>query len=424
MTITQRLKTLFSKRNYAVSDIWQIKTGQPLYSKFTISKATKEGFQKNGTVYRVVYLITKAAASVPWGVVNEEGEVQENDPLTKLFEYPNPHVTRQDLFELLVSWQELTGNAYAKKVKGGGRTTELWPISPDRIAPIPAKEVDEWIKGYTLDKSKNVAFEPDEIIHLKLFNPANPLVGISPLEAISKTVDVDNDQEDFNKAAMQNRGVIDGVLSFKREFTSQDQADAISEKLNEKYAGPKNARRMGIVGSEAKYTRTAMTPAEMDFIKSRKFNREQICIAFGMPVIYLGAMEGATFANFKESEIIFWVSTVIPLLDDMADAFNHSFIDELKPGQKIAYNISQVPAMRRALYDRANTGRVLFNMGVPFEQINRIFSFGVDEYEDWDKSHFTVSSAAGSENRDIKKNTIHLLRNEQALRNKLNAKTK
>lgn len=416
MTILTRLKTLFIRRNYAVADLWQIKTGQPLYSKYTIAKATKEGYQSNGVVYRIVSLITRAAASVPWGVVGEDGEIEEKHSLTQLFEHPNPHVTRQDLFELLVSWQELTGNAYLNKVKAGGRTAELWPISPDRIAPIPAKEVDQWVKGYTLDKSKNISFEPDEIIQLRLFNPANPLIGISPLEAIGKTVDVDNDQEDFNKAAMQNRGVIDGVMSFKREFTSQDQADAISEKLNEKYKGPGNARRMGVVGSEAKYTRTAMTPAEMDFINSRMFNREQICIAFGVPVIYLGGLQGTTFANFRESEIIFWVSTVIPLLDNMADAFTHSFRDELQPGQKIAYDISKVPAMRRALYDRANTARLLFNMGVPFEEVNRIFSFGVNEFEGWDQSHFTVSQAEGSESRDVKKNTIRLLRREQQTR--------
>ena len=415
MTLTQKIRSLF-KRSYAVADIWQIKTGQPVYSKYTIAKATKEGFQSNGTVYRVVYLITKAAASVPWGVAGEDGELIENHYLTNLFNYPNPYVTRQDLFELLVSWQELTGNAYINKVMAGNKTTELWPISPDRIAPIPAKEVDAWIKGYSLDKTKTIAFEPDQIIHLKLFNPANPLIGISPLEAIGRTVDVDNDQENFNKSAMQNRGVIDGIMSFKREFSSQDQADAISEKLNEKYAGPKNARKIGVVGSEAKYTRMAMTPAEMDFINSRKFNRESICMAFGMPIIYLGAMEGATFSNFRESEIVFWVSTVIPLLDDMADAFNHSFKDELTPGQKIIYDISKVPAMRRALYDRTKTAKVLFDMGVPFSEVNRIFGFGVEEYEGWDSSHIGESQP---EERAVKKNALRLLKNEQVLRSSL-----
>jgi len=417
-SILSRMINFFNRRNYAVSDVWQIKSGQPIYSKFTIAKATKEGFQSNGTVYRVVYLITKAAASVPWGVAGDDGELIENHSLTKLFEYPNPHVTRQDLFELLVSWQELTGNAYLNKVKAGNKTTELWPISPDRLYPVPAKEVDQWIKGYVLDKKKGIEFEPNQIIHMKLFNPSNPLIGISPLEAISRTVDVDNDQESFNKAAMQNEGIISGLVTFKREFTSQDQADAISQKLNEKYAGPKNARRIGVVGSEASYTRMAMTPAEMDFINSRKFNREFICMAYGVPIIYLGAMEGATFSNFRESEIIFWVSTVIPLLDDMADAFNHSFQDELNPGQRIVYDISQVPAMRRALYDRTKTAKVLFDMGVPFAEVNRIFGFGVNEYEGWEDSHIS-SSQPEPEQRSVKKNDLRLLKPERALRNSL-----
>jgi len=356
---------------------------------------------------------------VPWQVTNEEGEATGSH-LTDLFNYPNPHVTRQDLFELLASWQQLTGNAYIKKVMAGGRTAELWPISPDRIHPIPSKAIDEWILGYALDMKKGVEFEPEDIIHLKLFNPANPIIGIAPLEAIGKTVDVDNAQEDWNKSAMDNQGQVSGIFSFKQTFNSQDQTDAIAEKINEKYAGPANARRIGVVGGEASYIRTAMTPNEMDFQASRKFNRDHICMAFGVPPQYLGSQESSTYNNYQTSEMVFWVQTVIPLLDDMADAFNHSFREELSPGETLTYNISQVPAMRQALFDRAKTAKTLFEMGVPFSSLNSVFNFGIDEFPEWDTSHVS-SGAAGqptdSEARDVKKKTsLHLLKKEMLRR--------
>jgi len=372
------------KRNYAVADMWQTQMGQPVYTAWTVSKAVKEGYRANGWVYRAVNLITKAAASVPWRVVNEDGESLPNHHLTLLFNRPHPHISRQDLFELIVSWLELSGNSYLNKVQSGERTVELWPISPDRLHPVPTKIITEWLAGYALDESRVPTYEPKDIIHHKLFNPANPLLGIAPLEAAAKTVDCDNDQRDFNKSAMQNRCVVDGVMSFEREFESQDDAKDIADKLNERHAGPKNARRIKVVGSNAKYHRTSLSPVEMDFGESRKFNRDEIFIIFGVPPQYAGAQESSTFNNYSTSELIFWLATIIPLLDDLADTFNHSLYDELNPGEKIQYDLSNVSVIRAALYTKTETAKKLFEMGVPFNQLNSVFSFGFQEFPGWD----------------------------------------
>ena len=371
-------------RNLAVSDMWQSRMGQPVYTAWTVQKAVKEGYKTNGWVFRAVNLITKAAASVPWQVVNKEGEPLPNHHLSQLLTAPNPHISRQDMFELMVSWLELAGNSYLNKVKVGGRTSELWPISPDRLTPIPSKDITEWMAGYALDDSRIASFEPDDIIHHKFFDPSNPLLGIAPLQAAARTVDCDNEQQDFNTAAMQNRCVVDGVMTFEREFESLKDADAVAESLNERYAGSKNARRIGVVGSNAKYHRTSLTPAEMDFASSRKFNRDEIFIIFGVPPQYAGSQESSTFNNYSTSELVFWFSTIIPLLDDIADTFNFSFQDELNHGEKIRYDLSNVNAIRQALFDKVEIAQNLFEMGVPFEQLNSVFNFGFEEFPGWD----------------------------------------
>ena len=390
MGLIQRVRRIFESRNLAVANVWQLTTGQAVYSKFSVQKAVKDGYKINPTVYRAVYLITKSAASVPWAVYNQELEPLPEHHLSKLFNHPNPHISRQDIFELLVSWLELVGNAYMKKVKAGMTTQELWPISPDRLGVKPSKNVDEWLAGYILDKAKGITFQPDEIIHLKFFNPANPLLGLSPLEAVSRTVDVDIDQQDWNKSAMKNRGVLDGLVSLDRTFNSQEEADAATEKLNEVIAGPKNARRLRAIGSNAKYLRTAATPVEMDFSNSRKENRNEIYITFGVPPQYAGAQESSTYNNYQISELVFWAGTIIPLLDDIKDTFNFSFAEELKEGETIGYDTSNIQAIQRALQERTKVSKILFNMGVPFSQINKIFQFGVEEFEGWENSYVST----------------------------------
>ncbi len=379
-------------RNMANADAYQISSGQPVYSTFTVAKAVKDGYKINPTVYRAVQLKTKAAASVSWMVYNEDREPLPEHHLSKMFKFPNPFISRQDVFELIFSWLELAGNAYLKKVQGGGQTAELWPISPDRLYPLPSKSLDEWLLGYvTGPNKKKVEYEPHEIIHLKYFNPANPLLGIGPLQAVAKTVDVDIDQQDWNKSAMKNRGVLDGIVSFDRTFRDQDEADVITERLNETGAGPKNARRLRAVGSNAKYVRTALTPVEMDFTNSRKENRNEIFITLGVPPQYAGAQESSTYNNYLVSQLVFWGGAVIPNLDDVKDTFNFSFREELKENESINYDTTHIQAMLRAMDDRTKIAKRMFNMGVPYSQINKIFELGVEAFDGWEKSYVSTA---------------------------------
>jgi len=381
----------FVTRNLAFSNYYAIKTGMPVYNNWTVRKAVKDGYKANGWVYRAVTLISKSAASVPWGVVNPEGEFIDHY-LSDVLNRPNPSISRQNVFELLVSWLELSGNAFLKTVQAGGRTAEIWPVSPDRLKPLLSKDISKWIRGYALDMSTKVDYEPDEIIHIMYFDPSNPYMGIGPLQAVSKTVDIDVDQLDWNKAAMQNRGVLDGYFSFKREFRTQGEADAVADRLNEKYTGPSKARKLGVLGSEAKYIRTSLTPVQMDFLNSRRSNRDEIFIVFGVPPQYAGTQEASTYNNYQTSELIFWFQKIIPLLDDVKDTFNFFFDEELGEN-KIAYNLNAIPAIRRALLERSKTAKTLFEMGVPVNQLNRIFELGIDEYDGWEDSHVASSKA-------------------------------
>ena len=385
----------------AYSNEYAIKSETPDFSNWSVQNAVKDGYKVNGWVYRAVTLIAKSAASVPWGVVNADGEFIDHY-LSDLLGHPNDSISRQDVFELLISWLELAGNAYLKTVKSGNQTTELWPVSPDRLKPVLSKNISEWISGYALDSSTKVSFPTDEIIHFKYFNPASPYLGIGPLQAVCKTVDVDVDQINWNKSAMQNRGVLDGIFSFKKEFRNQDQADSIAEKINERYSGSGNARRIGVVGSEANYIRTALTPVQMDFLESRKFNRDEIFIVFGVPPQYAGTQEASTYNNYSASELIFWFQKIIPLLDDLKDTLNFFFKDELGDN-KIQYNLNGIPAIRRALLERSKTAMTLYDMGIPVSQLNRIFSFGVEEFEGWEKS-YPKNNSKNNENNEVDKN--------------------
>lgn len=359
---------------------------------WSINNAVKDGYIESGWVYRAISMIARTAASVPWVVFDPEGKITLDHQLTPVLARPNPIVSRQDMMELLVAWLMLSGESYVKKAydSSGKRTLGLWPISPDRIAPIASPESDMLVGSYEIINEKGARvrsedYNVDNIIQLKLLDPSNPIRGISPLQAAAKAVDTDNEQKAWNKAAMQNRGVLDGFFSFDRDI-DQSTFDLLKRVIKERFSGSKRAREPGIIGSAAKYQQLSLSPVEMDFLESRRFNREEIFIIFGVPPQLAGSQDNATYNNYSESLRIFWQNTIIPLLDDVKDTFNHSFNSELGIGYNIGFDLSSVEALRDNEEQKAKTAKLYYDMGVPVSELNRRFNLGIEQYEGWDVS--------------------------------------
>lgn len=379
-------------RNMA-SSIGTITIGrtQAVWSSWTVGKAVKDGYKASGWVYRSVSLIAQNVASVPWVVMNEKGEIQKDHPIHKLMNKPHPHLSRRQLISLIISWLELSGEAYLKKVENSeGNIVELWPISPDRIAPIPSSNPNKYIDGYEISdengtKKKSPDFTEENIIQLKLFDPANPLNGIGPLQAAARAVDLDNSQQDWNASTMQNRGIVDGVFSFKRDLDSSQTAGILA-KIKEKFS--RNKREPLVIGSEATYTRLGLTSVEMDFLESRKFNREEIFVIFGVPPQLAGVTDASTYNNFATSLRIFWETTVISLLETVADQLNHALSTELEDGKFVLVpDTSGIKALRSSEDEKAKTSKTYFEMGVPVSILNDRFELGLPQYPGWDVSH-------------------------------------
>lgn len=352
----------------------------------TVDKAVKDGLKACGWVYRAVTIIARSAAKVPWAVQDiESGEWNDGHRLSKLLDNPCPDLSRLDLFILLHQWQQLTGLAYMYKVKAGNETRELWPISPEQIKPAGSKTRDKLLDGYFerttggYAKSLSAMFTRDLVVPFRFIDPSNPLEGISPLRAAARSVDTDVEQQTWNKSAMQNRGVVDTVISYKQEIT-QDQFDLVVAKLKERMSGSDNARMPFVTGNQADVKRLALSPVEMDFIASRKWNKEEIFTIFGVPMQLVGSEAASTYDNFNTARRVLWELTIIPILDDHADTLNRAFQDELSAGERIWYDTSGITALQDDQERQAKVARQYWDMGVPMDVINERLSLGLDEF--------------------------------------------
>ena len=385
-------------RNMAGSEVALIRAAQAVWTKWTVRKGVADGYQANGWVYRAISIIASAASSVPWVVYGPKNEMLWDHPISILLRAPNPHWTRQQLMELLVDWLQIAGSGYLHRVKVGGRTVELWPVSPDRLAPIPSADLGKWLDGYEEVDQKGIkrrseVFTPETTIHIRLIDPSNPYRGISPLGAAARAVDLDNSQQDWNVATMQNRGVPDGIFSFKQPIDG-NQAQSLTDRIRERWFGPKNARKPLVLGSDAQYQRLSLSPVEMDFLASRKFNREEIAAIYGIPPALMASEAASTYNNFSSANRVLWETTVLPLMDRIRDCLQMALADELSDGLTIGPDLSNVRALQDSEDEKAATAERYVKMGVPFSQVNDRFELGFTAWEGWDKPRQVT--AAGS----------------------------
>lgn len=375
-----------SLKDYPISQLLSPNLiNKPIWKDWNTENAVNSGFKSSSYVYACVFRLMKSAASVPWLVETLSGkdwEEDENHPLKLLIDNPNPYFSWQDMIERMTAHLYLGGNGIWQKIRVGSQkmVAELWPLPPDAITPVP--NVENFIGRYEYRYQSVIKnFEPNEILHIMFTDPGNVFWGMSPLQAGAKIVDTDNEAVNWNKIALQNRAVSDGLFSFKMPMT-KDQYDQAKTIIKDQHQGSANARMPWVLGNDATWQQMSLSPVEMDFLQSRKMTREDICSIFQVPPPLVGIYENATLANIETARKIFWLDTVIPYLDDLKSGFDMGLAKEFGPNVRMNYDLKNVQALRENFGQQVNTAQLLFNMGVPFNEINKRLELGFEEL-DW-----------------------------------------
>jgi len=362
----------------------------PIYSDMSVHKATREGYKISVWVYRATRTIIQAASAVPWIVMDKDGEPIKGHPLELILRNPNPEFSGQDLIEILIAHLELVGNALWQPVIVGKQIKEIWPVMPDLVRPIPSKERGEWLKGWdvTID-GRHEILPPHQFIHFMQVDPGNPYWGISPLMAAARTVDTDNEAQDTQKISMQNRGLVDGVFTHEAPLT-QEQFEEARRQIREKFLDKSRRREPWVLGAGAKWNQMSLTPVEMDFIASRLVNMRAIAAAFGLDPWWLGDKQASTFSNVAEARKALYEDVIIPLLDDIRSTINLK-ISPMYGDISVTYDLSGIPALREDFGKKVTQAKDLWNMGVPFEQINTRLEMGFEEFRGWESGYLPMN---------------------------------
>ena len=357
----------------------------PQFNNWDTEKAIKEGFKHSTWVYSCINVRATSASSIPWVVQKKTSQGWENvedesNPLVRLVNRPNPDMSWAMLIEYCVQHLDLSGNAYWSKVRAGNQVRELWVLQPQFMRVIPGLErlVDQYEYHLGLGRKQ---MPPEDVIHFKYLDPNNLYFGVSPIISAAQAVDIDNEAERFQKVSLENRGLSDLAVKVPLEAT-EEQIQQMRTAFNREHGGPRNARKALITSADI--TQLGTTAAELDFTESRKFIRDEICSAFGVPPPMVGSYENATLANIQTARQIFWRDTMIPLLSKLESYINLQLVNEYGPNLRITYDLSQVDSLQENYSEKITNAKGLHSMGIPFNVINKRLELGFVEVDGGD----------------------------------------
>jgi HK97 family phage portal protein len=257
----------------------------------------------------------------------------------------NNYMSSRDFFDLWATYLAVQGKFYAEYVNPN-LPTEMIPLYPHYMKPIPSKEM--FVSGFEYNINKPIRYDAREILWSKFNNPLDLYEGMSPIKALSRTIDTENEAVNWNKSTLQNSGVPAGVFSIQNP--TPELMDNLRDEWKKRYGGGNNARLPLVLNADkAQYQPIGLSSTDMDFINQRKLNRIEICSAFGVPSQLVGDPEGQQYSNFSEAVKSFWENTVIPrYLELMKDQLNRDLVSRYADNLRITYDVSAIGALKES----------------------------------------------------------------------------
>ena len=350
-----------------------------------------------GWVYACVSIISKNIAKVPIRLFAQsaDGAVEiDQHILLDLLNSPNPIHTRFEIWELVTTWLELTGNAYlyiAKNKLGG--PGEIWPIPPDRMKVVPdSKDI---IGGYLYEyQGQRAAFDRTEIVHLRYPNPNSVYYGMGTLQAAAYSYDLDLYMKKYSVNLFKNDGRPTGVL-----MTDQVLDDGMINRMRQAwkllYSGVDKAGKIAILQAGTKYERVQINPQEMDYLASRRATRDDILSIFGVPASKLGLVEDVNRANAEANDYTFQNDVILPKLRLIEAKLNKDLVSQIDPTLYIKYD-SPVPVDKEFFLKERETNLKNFVTSINEERAKEGLEPASWGEEPWMPFNLVQAPSAGS----------------------------
>ncbi|MFZ9979560.1 MAG: phage portal protein [Opitutales bacterium] len=279
-------------------------------------RVTRNSAMSLTTVWRCVDLLTSTVAQAPRDVIVKIGSRSFPEYANRpgWLSSPNPAdptFTISDYFAQIAASVLFDGNYFVWVYPNVVAPQMLTPIDPARVTVKkgPLYELkDEQGKTIT-------TLTPMEMLHGTWLRLPGQLRGISPLEALRRSIGAAIAAEDFGARFFGQGAAMSFGVEVPTQLTPEQKAE-LSQALRKRHQGLVNSHAIGVLTAGAKFvTGLAPTPEQAQMLATRKFSVEDLCRPFGVPPGMVGSQEAgaSSYASAEAYADAFRKYAVLPL---------------------------------------------------------------------------------------------------------------
>lgn len=266
------------------------------------------------TALRCIKILASSVAGCPLGVTNSQ--THEPVPIKALQRYTSTGQTNYELFETMVAHVAAAGNSCTYKVRRpDGMIVDLVQIAPERIqieidTGRAAADVGlPWVKKFIIDGGADFLTDY-EIMHVPGLS-WDGVTGVSVIQNMRRMWEQANGFEQIGSDLLDHGLISPSVVTYPddpKKVLDEERARILKARWRAMAGGAANAHELMILDQGAKLDRLTMSPADAQFLESRKFSRAEIAMIFGIPGWMINDQEKSTaWGTGMEQQFISYV---------------------------------------------------------------------------------------------------------------------
>jgi HK97 family phage portal protein len=307
-------------------------------------------YRTSAAVSTAVEMVAQAASMEKLNVYRLEKEQEVDIPnheFELLYNKPNPMQSGAELTEAAIGFRKLSGNFYCwqNKENENAKPIELWVIPPDRIEPIPDDKM--YIKGYVFKGAygEEIPLETWEVMHWRRFNPFNPFIGLSAIEALAYTIfGTVKSKEWITKLYGENNARLPGILAFKQLYAPTDWTRMQRMVLDA--AAKREFLMLNGVGDKVDWQQAAATGRDMQLIELMNLSTTEVWNSLAPGLNGMLSIE-ANRSNSETGERTFKNFSIYPMHFGLAAKMTHDILPAF--GDNLVCRFDDVRVTDRAL---------------------------------------------------------------------------
>lgn len=338
------------------------------------------------------------------GLVRMDDEPVEVPALESFLHAPMKNMGWSDFVEATIGWRKLAGESFwlltdaaLLPFPDARAQVQVLCARPDRMQHVvEAGELVGWV--FTDGAGRRFNLLPEQVIHLKSWNPYDDFRGLGEYEAAQVAAETDWLSGKFARNVMANNGDTGPYIVAKSGIPTDEQRLQIVADLRAKRAAQQRGEfRPVFLNGDITVEDPKLQTLDAAAIANRIENRHEIYIAFGIPPSMADVKAAYSIGSASDFYQLI-LNTCIPEGCKLADGLQQLAFALTGTRYEVYLDWDEHPVMQEVRKERLTSVDTLWTKGAPMAVIDEYLALGLPDYPGKDIGYlpFSVSPAVAA----------------------------